>query len=556
MTHSSLPPALAPWSASLAFLTVEAALHIGPLVRRIDSVVRRHDAVASAQGDPDGYGGLSTRGGPEQMVLSEWLLAEELPMEFLQRAANRELLYVAPVARSPQPRGRVAVIFDVGEQQLGACRLVQLAALIVLHRRAAARGSELAIATTGDPPDVWHVGDMPELFVAWREGRHAPANDQRQRLERLDAADELWVLCGEASTKVWPHDALVMRIAETEWNADGVTTAEIRFEGRRTSLALPEGPVAVATLRGAAMRRRPARQLTAGAGSFGAPLFPSADRRLIARGDTPDELVALTIPTHASGSGRPRTHRFPGAVLAAAPLGRRLAALVHVDDHVELRVVGKSFSRLEGLRVPTVELPDEALGAGALEPLYYESGNLLCRLAGTWWHLVPDRAPAPDASIVGVGPGAQLDLPHVVVLGSDGVLRDRFSWRELAAGVDRDRLAVVVSQRSVAWSTGDEWHVRRHWHRHPGRAIQLDVPRDETVLGVTAAGALITRSEAGMLIRLRTETEVRTLTSISGIARAHAVHPAADIVAILREPELIEVREIESGALLVRVASG
>src|SRR5262249_11591655 len=240
------------------------------IVRSIDSIVRGEDAGAAMQGDPDGSGGLSTRGDPERMVLSEWLLAEEVPMEFLRRAVNRGLLHIAPVARSPQPRGRVAVVFDVAEEQLGACRLVQLAALIVLHRRAAARGCELAIATTGDPPDVWHVGEMPELFAAWREGRHSPVNDQRQRLEGLDGEDELWVLCGEASTKAWPRTALVMRLAEMDWNADGVTTVEIRFEGRRTSLALPEGPVAVATLRGAAMRRQPGRQLTGAAGSLGA----------------------------------------------------------------------------------------------------------------------------------------------------------------------------------------------------------------------------------------------------------------------------------------------
>ena len=111
---SELPPALRPWAESLAFLTVEAALHIGPLVRRLDALVRRHDATHAAQGEPDGYGGLTNRGHPERLLLSEWLLAEELPLEFLRRAASRELLHINPTFRTPQPEGRVAVFCDVG----------------------------------------------------------------------------------------------------------------------------------------------------------------------------------------------------------------------------------------------------------------------------------------------------------------------------------------------------------------------------------------------------------------------------------------------------------
>ncbi len=174
---AELPPALRPWSESLAFLSVEAALHLGPLVRRLDALVRRHDAHDAHEGEPDGYGGLTTRGHPERLLLTEWLLAEEIPEEFIRRAAERELLHMEPAFLAPAPAGKVAVFCDVGPDQLGAARLVQLAALIVLHRRALARGSELVVGLSGETE--WHGGELPEQFEAWRAAHTAATRDAR-----------------------------------------------------------------------------------------------------------------------------------------------------------------------------------------------------------------------------------------------------------------------------------------------------------------------------------------------------------------------------------------
>jgi hypothetical protein len=69
------------------------------------------------------------------MVIGEWLLADELPDEFLRRAAAGELLYLGTAHRHDPPHGVVRVLVDTGPDQLGAGRLVQLAALIVVHRR-------------------------------------------------------------------------------------------------------------------------------------------------------------------------------------------------------------------------------------------------------------------------------------------------------------------------------------------------------------------------------------------------------------------------------------
>jgi len=539
-TASELPPGLAPWSASLDFLTVDAALHIGPLVRRIDGLVRRHDAIARGSGEPDGYGGLTTVGHPEQMLLSEWLLADELPDEFVRRAATRELLYLAPVRRAPSAPGRVAVLFDVGVDQLGACRLVQLAALVVLHRRSVARGSELAITTTADEPGEWHVGELPDLFATWRAKRCVdPASDMSARRTGLDAPDELWVLAGDELAGACPSLPLLLRISEVDWDADGVTQVALRFDGRTTTLALPSGPIAVRALRGAALRRRPARgPLRASVAGFGWPSFTSADRCLLLRGATSEELVTLRIPSNPDAAACPRSHRFPGTVVAVGSLGKRVGVLVNVGDSVEFHVIGKRLTRLEGLRFPAADLPDTALGDGELQPLFYNRGDLLCRLGPSWWHLSRDRPPVPVPDVVAVGSGRQLDIPMSIAV-TENVLRDVDPWTELATNVQRDTLKIVCGRRAVAWSTGEKWHVRGH----DLSPMAIAIPAGEDVIGL-AAGGLITRSDAGAILRLRTESAVRTLTQCSGIAVAHSVHPAVAMIAIQRDETNVEVRDV------------
>jgi hypothetical protein len=342
---SDLPPGLQPWAPSLAFLTVEAALHLGPLVRRLDALVRRHDAHAAAAGEPDGYGGLSRRGQPDQMLLTEWLLADEVPLEFMRRAAARELLHVARAMRAPRPRGRVAVVADTGAEQVGAPRLVQLAALVVLHRRAKARGSELILGLTGEPADRWREGELADQFERWRAAHHGllPTREHVEaRARRLDDEDELWILAGESLAADCGERKLVLTTRETAWRADGTASVELAFEGRRTTLVVPPGPVSVQTLRGRMLRRRDAAARQAVDGPLSCPSFAGGDRRLLFRGDSARELVVTTVPTTATGgAGRSRRHQLGGLVVAAASLSRRLVALVQRGDELRCVVVGK-----------------------------------------------------------------------------------------------------------------------------------------------------------------------------------------------------------------------
>ncbi len=70
------------------------------------------------------------------------------------------------------------------------------------------------------------------------------------RRARLDAEDELWILAGDGLAGVCNDLKLVLATREIAWDADATVSVELRFEGRRTALAVPGGPVAVRTLRG------------------------------------------------------------------------------------------------------------------------------------------------------------------------------------------------------------------------------------------------------------------------------------------------------------------
>lgn len=137
-----LPAALAPWAAQLAALPIDLALALAPWLGRLALALGPPSAaVPRRTGEPDGYHGVSRRGSYERMIATEWGLAEAFPEEFLRRAAMGEQLFFELAHREPRGALRSVAILSAGPAQLGSPRLVHLAALIVLARRAAAAGA-------------------------------------------------------------------------------------------------------------------------------------------------------------------------------------------------------------------------------------------------------------------------------------------------------------------------------------------------------------------------------------------------------------------------------
>src|SRR5262249_28943075 len=90
-----LPLELAPWRALLGLFPPALAASLGAWIPEIDRIIGPLRAARPrAQGEPDGFSGIARRGGVERLLLSEWLLAEEAPDEFVRRAAMSELSYL------------------------------------------------------------------------------------------------------------------------------------------------------------------------------------------------------------------------------------------------------------------------------------------------------------------------------------------------------------------------------------------------------------------------------------------------------------------------------
>jgi hypothetical protein len=196
-----LPRALAPWGPFLGIFPRDLAVSLSPVLHRLSFAVgplqiRRHDG----EGEVDGYDGISRRGSYERLLASEWMLADEVPDEFLRRAAAGEHLFLRVDRPVPAGSRISAAVFDAGPGQLGSPRIAQLAALIVLARRAEAAGVRFAwgILQEPDAPLQTEVNEASVLRLLQARTPHEASDAQiaawNIRLQGWKAVDDLWLV--------------------------------------------------------------------------------------------------------------------------------------------------------------------------------------------------------------------------------------------------------------------------------------------------------------------------------------------------------------------------
>ena len=495
----TLPDALRPWAATLSTMDLDLATALGPLLKDLDEFINAATTTHPHRGEPDGFGGIGLKGEPERILVSEWALAEHFPHEFLRRAATGELLYTTPEFTEPHRKGQAAVLVDAGPDQLGAARLVQLAALIVLQRRE----PELLLGVLGDEPGTWHPADLKRLLDARRTTRP----DQSDVQQWADTVDDLWLL---SSPRLSAPRCLTT--AESAWDDQGATAVRVELNGLTTELTLPGRRHGIRLLRG--NLRKPSKQKRTGAVRF--PSFPGAEKVLLARGDTDRELVVLRVL-----SGTQKVHRVPGRLLAAAQVDTRIITLVERDGVVRAHVIGNQLKHLSRLAVPADVLgidPEQVVATG-LAPLYLRDGTVLCRWNETWNWWVLEAGERPHLSEVAVvAPGGpQTGAPRTsetrVLYGPQPLLaipRKDNTWR-----IDR-HLDVVLPDGA--------------------RPLGLHLFEDDQ------PGIVF---QEGLIVRVRTAVHTRTLTAWSG--GPAVVHPVQPWIAVQRDDGRIEVGHLVTG---------
>ncbi len=265
----ALHDALARWGPWLTVLAGPLQVPVGVLVLRLDAAIGPlRPRSPRPGGDPDGYRGLSRRGPYDRLLLSEWALLDEAPDEFIRRAATREHAFLELDRRTPTEGIACEATFDAGPESLGSPRLVHIALLLVLARRASLAGARFTwrIAQEGDEGPVREGVDGPGILALVRARSAVPARASGDKTAMN--ADERWRI-GGPTVRVWGRDAgraTVRRVVvedviahRTDEDGDAVDVT-VEGAGRATTVRL--------ALPAANLRRRLITDPTAGEPTF------------------------------------------------------------------------------------------------------------------------------------------------------------------------------------------------------------------------------------------------------------------------------------------------
>jgi hypothetical protein len=395
-----LPCDLGPWSALLDLFPPELTAGLGawlPEIARLIGPIRTSQP--TLRGEPDGFAGIARRGSYERLLLTEWLLAEEAPLEFLRRASSGELSFFAIAQRSPSRSRGSVVLFDAGPAQLGSPRLVHLAALIVLARRAEAEGARFAWGMLQDPASALAMAVTRESVLALL-GAHSALPASAEDIEAWAARaaqsswEDLWII-GAASTIALlgnepiaardpaPRAALVEGRAPLPWRPALLEVQDLLEPGRRAvkivarapsapprelELGLPSPRACARLLRdpfaAAAPMPRPSPRGVAPTSNL---LFAPNASKLFARG-TGGEILAYPVPNSPRAqTGRPKRYRpTTNGVVAAVGWAARGVVMLTVTDR-ELVLEHTNQQGPPGLRASLPRPLDLPLAASSLD---------------------------------------------------------------------------------------------------------------------------------------------------------------------------------------------
>ena len=517
-----LPTELAPWGPELTRLDARVTASLGLWLPRLSSALGPLRASwHGASGELDGLGGISRRGTFDRLLLTDWMLAEEVPDEFLRRAAERELSFLDYARREPSAGRAVIALCDVGPHQLGAPRLVQLALAIVLARRAREARAQLLLGSLQDESSTVRALARPEDLAAWA-GSRSPRAATRADLARWDAAlplagreDEVWLLGavaallreGRAIGRFGRARHVAIEPDEPRAGADdaGLTVRYGGPAGHLTcvTLGLPPPAESVALLRrpyGPSPTRGPAGRAYPHIDAHSTCFSPSSSQ-LILRTDTGVQSLRAgqrTVPIRQS-------LRTESTLIGVHATRREMHALIVDGDRLALAAGLRRERDVESW--PAGEL------AGASEP---PSLRPIWRLANGWAFL------GPDGSTLYCVESKRDSPPEVMSRGVLGI--------HLCRGM----IHVVRRHESrIEWESYAPW--TRQYRVVAWRAPVQSAPaaaRVRALIGGDAGCAIVASwsADSGWLLHVRDREPVR--------ADVRDLEPVG-VVAIRGEPQLV-----------------
>jgi len=509
-----LPHSLALWAAQLEIFDDEVALALAPLAQKLAALIGPYvHSHAEGRAAPDGFGGLAKRGSYERLIASDWMLADELPEEFMRRSVMGEHLFWKLAYREPAQSRSILALFDAGPEQLGAPRLLHLAALAVLEARA--RRAKAAFHWGVLQAEKMLEGMSPveiKIFLGARGSLSATAQDfERWRASADEAAlsGEIWVIGGDRLRRFAPKQWSALRISEPLEPGAARLRAEVYRAGkpaRSIELALPAPRLCVRALRDPfpVFRPKPAPPPAAtlpiearaeGMVFFGQRLYMLSGK---------NEVLGALVPnsTHARPGGVRRYEIHQGTPVAVGRSARATVVAAVNDDRTQLSLqsFGRTRFRADGTyqisREDAARLPrnfGQLVCHGSNFYLPGERGALLRMFRQTITHpkenfeLIYDRALAisqrRDSVCIAAWDWPPRQSPLVRVLELDS-MRTLYSFGTLLRpqsaffgyGIDTD--SPVFGLLAVGYG-------ERQWEISNGKSRwQLVVPPGFTVWGV------------------------------------------------------------------------
>jgi hypothetical protein len=255
-----LPPALQPWHAWLQWFPHDSALAIGGLLPRLHAAMGQYrGTLQRGAHTPNGIDELRRRGPYHRLLLSEWMMADEMPDEFLRRASSGEHLFLSPRYETIKADAQLIAVFDGGPAQFGAPRLAHVAMWILLARRAEQAGIGFRWGLL-DAPGVFDDGGdaqaLKRMLIA-RSLQH-PDRIQVEAWRDALAADpcrggERWLIAGaREDAEGFSHRVRVARDLQSHLQVRQLQVRIASTSGTRdVEVPLPPAKASARLLRGA-----------------------------------------------------------------------------------------------------------------------------------------------------------------------------------------------------------------------------------------------------------------------------------------------------------------
>jgi hypothetical protein len=386
-----LPHTLGPWEAQLRIFPEEMAMALSPLVQKVAALLGpflHHQVEGHVV--PDGFAGLAKRGTYERLIASDWLLADELPDEFMRRSVMGEHLFWKLAYREPAQTRSTLVLFDAGPEQLGAPRLLHLAALAVFDARArAAKANFNWGILQSTEHNLWpgmNCGEVemllnargalsaqPEYFDGWL-----------QRAAEAGHTGEIWLVGSERLRRLLPASFSSLLVTDLVNPGERKLRVECRPSGKHTrqiELELPE-PGACARLLRDPFSIAVAAPKALGTGSgIRSLVFNPTGNKLWVRTEQ-GRIITIPVPNSPREKvGKPKEFETLGSFPVAIGRSAKTTVLVSIEPATRTLSLARFGRRRSGYREGAYSFVDPGIS-----PVFQSDRLSLCA-----WHSIAGR---------------------------------------------------------------------------------------------------------------------------------------------------------------------